>query len=135
MELPKKKIITSKLVKVLVGRDSSSQQHVDIHEGLLRHNSAFCNNALNSAQAQSPSRRVKKPETNPDIFEIWVEYAYTRRIFINQPGKDTIEHLWLRWSACYAILQCPDFLDACIDACFEILSDTLAMHKELPGWI
>ncbi|EAT90209.1 hypothetical protein SNOG_01997 [Parastagonospora nodorum SN15] len=96
---------------------------------------SFYNNALNSAQAQSPSRRVKKPETNPDIFEIWVEYAYTRRIFINQPGKDTIEHLWLRWSACYAILQCPDFLDACIDACFEILSDTLAMHKELPGWI
>ncbi|KAH5573587.1 hypothetical protein HBI25_014300 [Parastagonospora nodorum] len=93
---------------------------------------SFCNNALNSAQAQRPSRRVKKPETNPVIFEIWVKYVYSRRIFTEQPGKDTIEHLWLRWSACYAILQCPDFLDACTDAHFEILSDTPAMHKELP---
>ncbi|KAH4863600.1 hypothetical protein HBH75_009380 [Parastagonospora nodorum] len=107
MELPKKKIITSKLVKVLVGRDSSSQQHVDIHEGLLRHNSAFCNNALNGAQAQSPSRRVEKPETNPVIFEIWVK---------RRPPR-------------------PEFKDACTDACFEILSDTPAMHKEFPGWI
>ncbi|KAH4972698.1 hypothetical protein HBI55_161720 [Parastagonospora nodorum] len=86
---------------------------------------SFCNNALNGAQAQSPSRRVEKPETNPDIFEIWVKYVYSRRIFTEQPGKTTIELPWPRWSKCYS-------LDACTDACFEILSDTPAMHKEFP---
>jgi hypothetical protein len=104
--------------------------------------SGFFNTALKTEWKEGQEQDVKLPETEVEIFEIYVKWLYTGRVFLAKEGDrdiaGTSSKEWPRWSSCYILgdfLQDFDFKDACIDTCIEAMCDTIQIPHGLPRWI
>jgi hypothetical protein len=86
------------------------------------------------------------PETLARIFEIWVKWLYTGRIFLatetdsttSADSKGNVSYEWMRWARCYALgdfLQDSDFKDAIVDAIVEAFLACKQAPFDLPSYI
>jgi hypothetical protein len=104
--------------------------------------SGFFDTALKKEWKEGQEQDVKLPETEVEIFEIYVKWLYTGRVFLAKEG-DVISsgkgsNEWPRWYFCYALgdfLQDCDFKDACIDTCIEAMCDMAKIPTGLSKWI
>ena len=81
---------------------------------------------------EGQDRAVELPDSEVDIFKIWVKWIYTGRLFltikddVHREQEKVINHEWTRWSKSYAMadyLQDPDYKDAAIDALIDGVYD------------
>ncbi|CAK4031842.1 hypothetical protein AC578_10138 [Lecanosticta acicola] len=110
---------SAKSVIVKVGT-SVATFHVD--EGLLRKNSAFFDAALKKDWAEGQRRKVELPKADPETFNIWVNWLYSRRLFTDidadTPKRDDHD-TYPRLIEAYTLgdsLMDADFKDAVTDA-------------------
>ncbi|KAK3700453.1 hypothetical protein LTR37_015957 [Vermiconidia calcicola] len=65
-------------VKILVGAEGKCFY---VHSSLLREHSEFFKAALNEVWQEGKERMVRLPEEQPAIFELYMQWLYTKRVF------------------------------------------------------
>jgi len=106
-----------KSIEVIVGPE---EETFCLHEELVRAHSKFFENAMSREWKESAERRVRLPVDSPDIFSLYQNWLYTRKIptAIDKPGhKGNVEYIRLSQAYCLGEkLMDTAFKDAIIDA-------------------
>ncbi|OCL08416.1 hypothetical protein AOQ84DRAFT_388851 [Glonium stellatum] len=106
-----------KCIEVLVGPEEETFM---LHETLVRTQSRFFNNAMSREWKESAERRIRLPSESPDIFSLYQNWIYARKIptALNEPGrKGHAEYIRLSQAYCLGeMLMDTTFKDAIVDA-------------------
>lgn len=115
--------LSSRQITVVVGTEESARNFYT-HENLISQHSEFFANALRT-EGQEAEDTVRRPDDDPECFEIFARFVYTGRIFCcvdGDTGDDIGDREWSRLAKCWILgdkLSSTTFKDAISDTICE----------------
>ena len=109
--------------RVLVG-DEKHPVPFSLHAGLARAQSEFIDAAFRYGWKESEEKTIRLPDHEPEHFQLFLWFIYTRSIFSTKSGDKELDHdrEWARLVDSWLLghyLQAADFKDAVIDAIIQ----------------
>ncbi|KAM3421531.1 hypothetical protein BST61_g1920 [Cercospora zeina] len=131
----KKRRFTSAIITVAVGQGELPVEF-HVHEDLLREHSGFFEAALNGQWKEAQERKIKLPEDNPDVVDVYVQWLYGGKIEAAVP--EAARHSgWMRsvfWAYLYVFsdkIQDLSFANAVMEAWTMYIDEPRAGSKRI----
>ena len=117
------------VVRVIVGPD---RVEFDVHKGLLCDCSPFFERAFNGNFIEAENTCVELGEQEPEVFAIFQNWLYTRRIVTDQEGQDS-ECTIMQLVKLYALAD-QYRITALVNATMDIFIEQLYEQKIFPNY-
>ncbi|PSN66888.1 hypothetical protein BS50DRAFT_634349 [Corynespora cassiicola Philippines] len=125
------------MVTIIVGKDSE-QRTFHVHEGLLKHHSAYFRAALKNEWEEGVTRTIKLPDDEPNIFAIYFSWLMIGKLYLDLDENGLIP--LSSWTLCKAFVfgdtrGSLEFCNACIDCLCQKISQKRYIHMPKIKWI